>query len=209
MRTRITVIELSALLLIVIISSVLVFFGGPKQLPQDITIIAFGDSLTRGYGMVAPGKNFVTYLSEDLNIPIINAGKTGDTTSDALIRLNDEVIEKNPDIVTILLGGNDYFEGKSVDVIEANIKVIVKNLKKKTHAKIILIGGDSKRIPEYENSFAKMALAGEVDEYVPNVLSGVMLRKDMLYDGVHPNDKGHRAIADKILPVLEKVLREI
>lgn len=209
MRTRITIIELSALLLIVIIGSVLVFYGGPKQFPQDVVIVAFGDSLTRGYGMVAPGKNFVTYLSEDLKIPIINAGKTGDTTSDALVRLNADVIDKNPDIVTVLLGGNDYFGGKSVEVIESNIKTIVKNLRKRTHAKIILIGGDSTRNPEYENSFAKMSLAGEVDGYVPNVMSGVLLRKDMLYDGVHPNEKGHRAIADKILPVLEKVLREI
>lgn len=209
MRTRITIMELSALLLIVIISSVLLFYGGPKQLPQDVVIIAFGDSLTRGYGTVAPGKNFVTYLSEDLKIPILNAGKTGDTTSDALVRLNFDVIDKNPDIVMVLLGGNDYFEGKSVDVIEANIKTIVKNIKQRTGAGVILIGVDGTRNPVYENSFARMSLAGEVDEYVPNVMSGVLLRKDMLYDGVHPNDKGHRAIADKILPVLEKVLREL
>ena len=209
MRTRITIIELSALLLIVIISSVLLFYGGPKQFSQDAVIIALGDSLTRGYGMVAPGKNFVTFLSEDLKIPIINAGKTGDTTSDALVRLNVDVIDKNPDVVMILLGGNDYFEGRSVEVIEVNIKTIVENIKRMTHAKVILIGGDKNRVPEYEKSFAKMSLWGEVDEYVPNVLSGISLRKDLLYDGVHPNEKGHRAIADKILPVLEKVLREI
>lgn len=209
MRTRITVIELSALLLILIVSLVLVFFGGPKKFPQDAVIVALGDSLTRGYGMVAPGKNFVTFLSEDLKIPIINAGKTGDTTSDALVRLNSDVIDKNPDVVMILLGGNDYFEGKSVEVIEANIETIIENIKKRTQAKIILIGGDSNRVPAYEKSFAKMALSGEVDEYVPNVLSGISLRRDLLYDGVHPNERGHRAIADKILPVLEKVLREI
>lgn len=202
---KINFLEIIALFLAVLIA-VLVYFYPVREYKRDQIVVAFGDSLTRGYG-TPPGKNFVTYLSEYTKIPIINSGKSGDATSDALIRLKEDVIDKNPDIVLVLLGGNDFFNGNGEEVISVNLKTIIRNIRA-SGAKVILIGGSKQVLPNYELVFDRLALEEKVDGYVPNVLLGVLFRKDLLYDSVHPNERGHEVIAKRILPILEKVLRE-
>ena len=208
MRLKINIIETAAILLIIIIASILFIYGGPKPYPKDKIVVAFGDSLTRGYGVASPGKNFVTYLSEYTKINIINSGKSGDETADALVRLKSDVLDYNPDVVMVLLGGNDYLDGYSEEVFDANMHAIIKAIKK-TKAKIILIGGNKYLAPKFELVLEKMAAEDDIAGYVPSVLGGISLRKDLLFDDVHPNDNGHKIIADLILPVLEKVLREL
>lgn len=207
-RTRINVIEISALLLIVIMGAFLFFFGGPVEYSKDKIVVAFGDSLTVGYGVNPPGKNYVTYLSEYTEIPIVNAGKSGDTTSDALVRMKDDVLSYNPDVVLVLLGGNDFLEGYSEEVVLANLRTIIKNLKK-SDAKVILIGGSKQIVPKYEKVFEKLVFENGIDGYVPDILGGIIFRKDLLYDDIHPNTHGHEIIAQRILPVLERVLSEL
>jgi len=71
------------------------------------TIICFGDSLTEGVG-AEPGEDYPAALSRELGLPIINAGQRGDTTAEALARISDAVLNKNPRLVIVLLGGNDF-----------------------------------------------------------------------------------------------------
>jgi lysophospholipase L1-like esterase len=204
-RFSITGIEMLAVLLIA--ASFLIYLGSsPREYSHDKIVVAFGDSLTRGYG-TPPGKNFVTFLSEYTSIPIINSGKTGDTTSDALVRLKEDVLDHHPDVVLVLLGGNDFFEGYSEEVVRANLKTILKRIKQ-DGAKIILIGGSKQIVPNYESTFERLVYDEEVDGYVPNILGGILFRKDLLFDTIHPNERGHEIIAGRILPVLERVLRE-
>jgi acyl-CoA thioesterase-1 len=198
-------LEVTALLLTIFIAG-LVYAYPVREYKRDQIVVAFGDSLTRGYG-TPPGKNFVTYLSEYTNIPIINSGKSGDTTSDALVRLKEDVIGKQPDVVLVLLGGNDFFEGNSEEVVRVNLKTIIRDIRA-SGAKVILIGGSKQILPNYESVFERLALEEKVEGYVPNVLLGVLFRKDLLYDSIHPNERGHEIIAKRILPTLEKVLKE-
>ena len=198
-------VEIFAVIFIVVMV-ISVTLGIPRTYKTDKVIVAFGDSLTRGYGL-PPGKNFVTFLSEVTKIPIINSGKTGDTTSDALIRLNQDALDYRPDIVLVLLGGNDFLAGYSEEVVRANLQVIIRKIKQ-SGSRVILVGVYNGISPQYEKVFEKLALNEQADGYVPNVLGGILFRKDLLYDTVHPNERGHEIIADRILPVLEKVLRE-
>src|SRR3989344_5860503 len=141
------ILEISALIITVFLAVLVSSYSLPNH-RLDLTVLAFGDSLVRGYG-IPPGKNFVTYLSEYTGIPIINAGKTGDTTAEALMRLQSEVLDKKPDVVFVLLGGNDYFNGFPKEVTKFNLKVIIEKIKK-INAKIILLGIDEKVLPEQE-----------------------------------------------------------
>lgn len=75
---------------------------------SDGPIVAFGDSLVVGVGAKV-GKGFVDVLSERLGEPVINLGRGGDKTEDALGRI-DEVLNKNPRMTLVLLGGNDFFK---------------------------------------------------------------------------------------------------
>ena len=71
------------------------------------TIVAFGDSLVEGRG-ATPGRDFVSLLARRLNTRIVNAGRSGDTTAAALARLDSDVLSRDPKVVIVLLGGNDY-----------------------------------------------------------------------------------------------------
>ena len=69
-------------------------------------VIAFGDSLVRGVG-ASPGRDLVSVLSNRIDVPILNAGRSGDTTASALARLDEAVLTRRPRVVLVLVGGND------------------------------------------------------------------------------------------------------
>lgn len=203
---KLKIIEIVALILTAGLTALIIWYPRPEY-RKDLTIIAFGDSLTRGYG-IPPGKNFVTFLSEYVKIPIINAGVTGDTTAESLIRLQAEVLDKKPDVVMILLGGNDFLNGYSEEVIFANLKTIIQKIKK-ISAKIVLIGISDAALPKYEIAFQRLVSQEKINAYVPNILGGILSRKNLLFDEMHPNERGHEIIAKRILPALQKILLEI
>lgn len=83
----------------------------------DGPVIAFGDSLTAGVGAPA-GQDYVSELEDLLNINIINQGVSGDTTADALQRLNRDVLRYDPSTVIVWLGGNDILQRYYAEVID-------------------------------------------------------------------------------------------
>jgi acyl-CoA thioesterase-1 len=106
--------------------------NGTLETTYDATVVCFGNSLTAGYGATTPGKDdktksYPAYLQNKINIPVINAGKSGDTTADALKRVKTDVLSKNPKIVIIELGANDLFDKFLSQETEMNLQSI-KNL---------------------------------------------------------------------------------
>lgn len=77
--------------------------------PKNGPIIALGDSLTVGVG-ATKGNDYVSQLSQKLDVPIINAGVSGITTRDAMARLERDVLSRNPSVVIVWLGGNDILQ---------------------------------------------------------------------------------------------------
>jgi len=206
MKKSIRGVEIFSVIFLALIIGLTVI-GLPRTYQTDKVIVAFGDSLTRGYG-TPPGKNFVTFLSESVGIPIINSGKTGDTTADALVRLKEDVLDYHPDIAIVLLGANDFLSGYGEEVVQENIRTVIRKIKS-AGSEVILVGVYQDFNPKYEKVLEKLSWEEKVGGYVPNVLGGILFRKDLLYDTLHPNERGHEIIADRILPALEKVLREL
>src|SRR5690606_16894189 len=91
--------------------------------PGGSNIIAFGDSLTAGYEM-PEGAAYPAQLSQRIGRPIINAGVSGDTTADGLRRLERDVLERDPRIVLLCLGGNDILRNRPTDEIIGNLEDI-------------------------------------------------------------------------------------
>ena len=89
-------------------------------------VVAFGDSLVEGVGS-ARGGGFVRMLSEDFDLAITNLGRSGDTTGDALGRI-DQLANIRPAVTIVLLGGNDYLRrverGKTLANLDTIIEVI-------------------------------------------------------------------------------------
>ena len=88
--------------------------------PPDGPIIAFGDSLTAGVG-ATDGQDYVSELERELNVSITNAGVSGDTTEEALARLEADVLSEDPSVVIIWLGGNDII-GRFYERVEDGLE---------------------------------------------------------------------------------------
>lgn len=180
----------------------------PKpNIKEGTIIIAFGDSLVSGFNISA-GDTFPAILSEDIDYDVINKGAEGDTTATALARVRDDVSNLKPDIVIILLGGNDFLSGNFTRIQTFNnLKSIVEILQEE-NISIILLEVDNGLFPfnvvaDYD------LLARDTDVlYMPNALSGILGSFSNTVDFVHPNEKGHRIIADRTLPFLLQALAD-
>ena len=172
--------------------------------PVSSVVVCFGDSLTAGYG-ASRGNDYPSQLSKLLGRPVINAGVSGDTTRDALERLEKDVLSKEPGIVFITLGGNDLKNRSPADEAFGNLSLIIQEIQG-VGAMVVLGGID---IPLYGRGFGDRyrELASRTGAVlVPNVLHGIIGNRKLMSDPIHPNDAGYEIIArmfyDAVKPYL-------
>ena len=174
--------------------------SGPALPTAGERVIAFGDSLVQGVGASA-GRDLVSVLSRRLGVPIVNAGRSGDTTGAALARLDSAVLSRNPRIVIVLLGGNDMLRRIPRATTFDNLDRIVTRIRSRGAAVVLvsveigLVTGPDGRAYEDLASRTSSAL-------VRDVLAGILGRQALMSDGIHPNDRGYEIMADRIEPVL-------
>lgn len=174
---------------------------------KNLTVLAFGDSLVQGVG-ASEGQDFVSVLASSLGINIINAGKSGDTTQAALARLEAEVLNKNPDVVILLLGGNDGLRRVPEEQTFENLGKIIDALRQ-NQAEVLLLGvrGSSLLGDSFKDNFKKLAKEKQV-ALVENVMDGVFGHRELMSDAIHPSDAGYLKIAGKVEPALRKLLEK-
>ena len=179
------------------------------------TIVAVGDSLTEGLG-VEEEAAYPALLEKKLaamGYPyrVINAGNSGETSSGTLARLK-WILTLKPDIVILVIGANDGFRGIDPDLIKANIKNIVKELKQQN---VIVVLGAMQIVQnlgrEYTTAFADIypSIAGSENIILtPFFLEGVAARRELNQtDGIHPNAAGYKVIVDNITPSVVEAIK--
>lgn len=163
-----------------------------------------GDSLTAGVGASDPTHGLVTQLEQRLNVSIINKGVSGDTTKDALARLPDVLSEK-PDILIVLLGGNDYLKHVPEAETFANLRTIITKAQSEG-ALVILVAIRGGLLADHFAAQFK-ALAKETGSlHVADALDGIIGNPTLMSDEIHPNDRGYEKMVDRIAPQLEIAL---
>lgn len=173
--------------------------------PHNDTIVAFGDSITAGFGN-PEGDGFVEQLSMRMHRNILNRGIPGATTRDALARLEQDVLALNPGIVLVCLGGNDMLQRFNEDETFGNLEQIIKRIQDRG-GMVILIGLDGLLLnPSYSRKYRELAKKMGCP-HVPDILGGILGHPALMRDQIHPNAKGHALIADKIEPVLKECLK--
>jgi acyl-CoA thioesterase I len=164
------------------------------------TIVAYGDSLVKGVGSTE-GNDFVSKVSEKMGKPIINLGVPGETTLQGLARI-DTVFEQNPDMVILLLGGNDVLQRIDSATTFANIRSIIMQLQEKGIV-VVLLGIQGGAIGDpYKKEFEKLAKEFKLT-YVSNVLDGLFANRTYMADSVHPNDAGYAKIAERVYAAIK------
>lgn len=192
-------------------------FSNENNSEEEYTIIAFGDSLTAGYGLPLyesyPAQLEDKLKTEGLNVKVINAGVSGETTKGNNERANF-VKEQKPNMVILGIGGNDALRALPISEMKNNMKSTIEIIKNaETKPKIILLQIQSPLNAgfKYKSEFDQVYkdLAKEYDlTLVPFLVSSVFLNPDlMLEDRIHPNKEGYKKLVDEY--VAPAVLKEI
>ena len=182
---------------IITLLNLLVMLSG-EAAAEPTYIVAFGDSIVHGPG-VSLTEAFPAQLENMLraagfNVQVINAGVDGDTTTRMLMRM-DSAIPRGTKIVIVHGGYNDFTSlqhSLSVEQSEANIEAIVSRLRAQ-QIQVVLYDGHTSRASLARKYGA--ALASCYDH-------------SHLVDGLHLDVTGHRIIANRLLPVIEGLLRK-
>jgi lysophospholipase L1-like esterase len=167
-------------------------------------IIAFGDSLTAGYG-AGPGEDYPSRLSILTGATIMNAGVNGDTTDTALTRIDSDVLAHDPRIVIIGLGGNDYLRGIPIATTEENLRTTIRKIHA-AGAMVVLLGF---RFPSFTANYGTMYEKVGGDErclLIPNLLHGIETDASLKSDEIHPNARGYQLMAERVAGPFKKLI---
>ena len=177
-------------------------------------IVAFGDSLTAGYG-TNPGESYPDNLQRDLDARgyhyrVLNQGVSGNTTKDGVERL-PSILALHPQVVIVAFGGNDGLRGLPITTTRDNLSTIVKALQS-SGAKIVL-GGITlppnygpDYIQQFNDTYTLLAKQFHAP-LLPFLLKGVYgVPGAMQADGIHATASGNKTVADNLLPLLLPLL---
>jgi acyl-CoA thioesterase-1 len=202
---------LRAISLIILALSALPAYSASKPM------LVLGDSLSAEYGLVR-GTGWVPLLQarlqqQKIDIPIINASISGETTIGGRTRLPNLLAKYNPSIVVIELGANDGLRGLSLATAAANLKTMITETKK-AHAKVLLVG---MRIPpnygpDYTNQFAEMYSKVAKETHVPFLpffFQDIASKPELFQaDQLHPTAQAQPILLHTIWPYLKPLLVE-
>ena len=170
----------------------------PKHtaLPRGSAVLAFGDSLTYGYG-ANPTESYPARLAELTGWTVTNGGVSGDTSAQALARLPELLREHTPRLVIISIGGNDFPRRQPDNETRTNIRAIIQACKT-AGAETILVGvpgvgvGAALGYPGDHKLYADLAQAENIPYYTDG-WSKILGNDALKSDQVHPNAAGYEA----------------
>ena len=180
----------------------------PSNAADSARILALGDSLTAGYGLVE-SEGFTEQLERALRdhgyqVEVVNGGVSGDTTRGGLSRL-DWALADDPDLVLVELGANDGLRGIDPADTRANLEAILRELSERGIPTLLAgMYAPPNLGPEYGEAFDSIypELAREFDvPLYPFFLEGVAAVPSLNQaDGIHPNAEGVATIVSGIMP---------
>ncbi len=185
--------------------------------PDVKKVLAFGDSLTAGYGLkrgeALPDQLQTLFDAQGIPVKFLQGGVSGDTTATAFSRLEWTLKRQNPDYAIVALGGNDMLRAIDPAASEKSLRRILDMLKAQNIP--VLLAGMRAPISygaAYSQGYDKM-YANLAKEYgavfYPFLLEGVAENSALnLRDGVHPNAQGVQVVARGLYPHVVELLKK-
>ena len=180
-------------------------------------VVALGDSLTAGLGLVE-SQAYPAILqrridAEGYGFEVVNAGVSGDTSAGGVRRL-DWALDGDVKVLILALGANDGLRGLSVPDMKQNLTTIITRARER-NVVVILAGMEAP--PNYGQEYATAFRQAyrEIAErekvlFLPFLLDKVAGQSTMNQgDGIHPNERGARIVADNIWSVLKPLLDQM
>ncbi len=168
-----------------------------SKLEKSDTILAFGDSITYGFGADSH-ESYPYLLSQLTGYKVINAGINGDTSQDGLERLPTLLEDDSIKLMLLCFGGNDILQKQPLSELKANLKKIIQIAKAK-NINVILISVPNVSLFGLDPLDLYDEIADEEDiELIEGLLSHVLSRSSLKSDYIHPNEKGYKYIANEV-----------
>jgi acyl-CoA thioesterase-1 len=179
-------------------------------------ILAFGDSLTAGFGVPEnqsyPAQLQVTLKQNGYSHQVVNGGVSGDTTAGGVRRIV-WLMKHNPKIVILGLGANDGLRGQSLEEMESNLERIIK-VCRGNGARVLLAGmkippnyGDEYSVG-FEKVYERLAKKHEL-RLIPFLLEGIAAKREYTQpDGLHPLGPGYAIVTETVWKYLKPLLNE-
>jgi acyl-CoA thioesterase-1 len=185
---------------------------------REVLILAFGDSLSAGYGLkpqdAFPAQLQTTLRKQGVAARVHNGGVSGDTTTAGRGRLGWVLtgLKAKPDLVILELGANDMLRGQSPALAKANLDAMIADLKRRKIP--VLLAGmkasynlDRRYRAEFDGIYPLLARKHGVRLY-PFFMDGVAGNRALLLpDQMHPNAKGVSVLVQRILPSVKASLK--
>jgi acyl-CoA thioesterase I len=179
-------------------------------------ILAFGDSLTAGFGVDSkdsyPARLQRLLAEKGYHYKVINAGVSGDTTAGGAARI-DWVLQHAPEVVIIELGANDGLRGLPISEMRKNLGKIIE-VCLKNGVKVLLAGMEitpnlgAEYSKDFRESFTLLAEQYKVP-LIPFFLENVAARPELTQsDGVHPLGNGYATVTQTVFQYLEPMLKK-
>lgn len=197
---------------------------------QPLRILVFGDSLTRGYGLDNPLREaYPARLEEKLHqssyhATVVASGVSGETTAGGRARIGwvlqapqnwEDADPYRVDILILALGGNDGLRGLPIEATKENLHAIIEQSRERyPEIQILLAGVEMPRnlgepyIGAFQSLFEEVAREAQVS-WLPSILEGIGTNRELMQsDRIHPNARGHQAMADLVWDKLEPMLQK-
>jgi lysophospholipase L1-like esterase len=167
-----------------------------NKLDTTSSILAFGDSLTFGYG-AAKNESYPAVLSDLTGLSVINAGINGEVSSEGLKRLEALLDKHQPQLLLLCHGANDMLQKQDLTQMADNLIAMI-NLAQHRDIDVLLIAVPNTNIlltplKQYQQVADEMNIPLEND-LISDILSQPSLHSDL----IHPNAMGYRQIAETI-----------
>jgi acyl-CoA thioesterase I len=189
----------------------------PAVNPGRPLVLAFGDSLTAGYGL-DQGLGFAPQLQATLRrhgiaATVVDGGVSGDTSEAGKSRLGWTLdgLERKPDLVILELGANDMLRGLDPVLTERNLDAMLTELERR-RIPVLLAGMraapnlDPAYVGRFDALYPTLAAQHGVPAY-PFFLDGVAAQNGMQQpDGMHPTFAGVKRIVSGITPAVKEAL---
>ena len=177
--------------------------AGPANMNNDgADIIAFGDSLTYGYG-ARTEESYPSVLGQKAGREIINLGVNGDTAADGLARIG-ALEDYNPYMVLIEFGANDYMRKRPFEQTKQALSDIVDYVQNKG-AIAVLVDTGGPGMGKYTDYMKELSQQKRA-VFVPSIMAGIFTDPSLKSDIIHPNAKGYALVAERVYKRIKKYL---
>ena len=199
-------------LLVIFLFGIFVLLAGcarHKIINEDskgTNIICFGDSITYGYG-AEDDQNYPAFLAKITELPVINSGVDGESSTKALMRIETDVLNKDPLLVIIEFGGNDFLDKVPIETTISNIKKMIDAIYARGAMVALVDISAGVVLGDYRKIFLKIAQEKKTI-FVPGLFRGIITNPALKSDFLHPNEKGYYLMARRVYQAISPYIKK-